>query len=172
MENRGNITLIGMYLVTVLCLLIVTAVCVLYCCSGEVVPSAVKSDTVIVRDTVRDTVPKPVKSDFVGAIKERPVLLTDTIKLTDTLYVDSSGLINIPITRKEYTDDSTYRAVVSGYKAKLDEIDVYRKTVYITNTVTKQKRWNIGLTGGAGYGLTTHKPDIFVGIGISFTIPP
>jgi len=43
-------------------------------------------------------------------------------------------LVQLPRTRKVY-QDSTYRAVISGYEPNLDTISVYRKTQYINNTV-------------------------------------
>jgi hypothetical protein len=44
----------------------------------------------------------------------------------------------------------------------------------VTNTVThyKTKRWNLGVTGGLGYGLMTRKPDAFVGVGVTYNLLP
>ena len=135
----------------------------------------VRSDTVVFRDTVHDTVPRLVCSEVVRYVKETPISLHDTVyvsKNEENLYLTDSGEVVVPITRKVYTDDSTYRAVVSGYKATLDQIDVYRKQTVIINTITKDRRWNFGLTGGIGYGLTAHKPDVFVGVGVTYRLPP
>ncbi len=81
----------------------------------------------------------------------------------------------VPRTQKRYTD-STYTAWVSGYEAKLDSIHVYRRTVtralVVPETVLKggardwlHGRFGAGIVGGAGYGLTTKRPDVFVGVG-------
>ena len=134
--------------------------------------TTVKTDTLVVRDTVHDSVPKLVYQEITKYIKEEPIEWHDTTKMRDTLYITKEGEVIVPISRKVFTDDSTYRAVVSGYKATLDQIDVYRKQTVITNTVTNVRRWNIGLTGGIGYGLTTHKPDVFVGVGVTYRLPP
>ena len=108
-------------------------------------------------------------------IIDRPVIqyqyiskvIRDTLYTTDSLQVQ----VKIPITTTVYAD-STYRAVVSGYKTSLDTIQIYSKhtTTTITNTILKQKRWNVGLQVGAGWGIYTHKPDVFIGLGISYRL--
>lgn len=83
--------------------------------------------------------------------------------------------ITVPRTLKRY-EDSTYTAWVSGYEARLDSIHVYRRTVTRTVVVPdaalkgRTRNWlhehvGAGIVGGAGYGLTTKKPDVFVGVG-------
>jgi hypothetical protein len=81
----------------------------------------------------------------------------------------------VPRTQKRY-EDSTYTAWVSGYEARLDSVHVYRRTVTRTvavpETVLKggarnwlHEHFGAGIVGGAGYGLTTKRPDVFVGVG-------
>lgn len=79
----------------------------------------------------------------------------------------------VPRTQKRYAD-STYTAWVSGYEARLDSIHVYRRTVTRTVVVSKKENtgrgwlgehFGAGIVGGAGYGLTTKRPDVFVGVG-------
>ena len=78
----------------------------------------------------------------------------------------------VPRTQKRY-EDSTYMAWVSGYEPRLDSIEVYQKTVVVTKSVegrVKSKRFNVGLTGGFGYGVFTRKPDVWVGVGCTWRI--
>lgn len=91
----------------------------------------------------------------------------DTTISVDTVRKE----VMIPITQKEYKD-SDYVAWVSGYRAKLDSIQVYRKTITVTKaqTVTKRNPFSLGIIGGVGYGVITRKPDIFVGVGGSIRI--
>lgn len=81
----------------------------------------------------------------------------------------------VPRTQKRY-EDSTYTAWVSGYEARLDSIHVYRRTVTrmvaVPETALKggarnwlHEHFGAGIVGGAGYGLTTKRPDVFVGVG-------
>jgi hypothetical protein len=83
--------------------------------------------------------------------------------------------ITVPRTQKRY-EDSTYTAWVSGYEARLDSIHVYRRTVTRTIAVPEtalkggarnwlHEHFGAGLVGGAGYGLTTKRADVFVGVG-------
>ena len=76
----------------------------------------------------------------------------------------------VPRTQKRY-EDSTYTAWVSGYEPRLDSIEVYQKATVVTKSVEgrgKSKRFNVGLTGGFGYGVFTRKPDVWVGVGCTW----
>ena len=69
--------------------------------------------------------------------------------------------------------DSMYRAWVSGYRPRLDSIEIYPRT--ITNTVTNdiyhtiavkdKRRFGLGIQAGYGY-----PGGIYVGIGISYNL--
>ena len=93
-----------------------------------------------------------------------------------TIFMDDNGVLHVPITQKVYRD-SDYTAYVSGYMAQLDSLQLYRKkiTETITNTITirkKASRWCVGALAGVGYGLTTAKPDAFVGVGVTYRLWP
>nr|WP_249931968.1 hypothetical protein [Parabacteroides distasonis] len=99
---------------------------------GDVTDKVVsKSDTVLITDTIHDSIPYPVYETLVQTIPEPfPVYITldgDTVK--EPVYVP------LPITSKEYKTDD-YRLSISGYKPNLDYIEVYRKTEYITKTIS------------------------------------
>lgn len=114
-------------------------------------------DTITVRDTIRDTIPKHTRVYFDRWDTLYVPLPSDTVHHRDTIpFV-------IPIEKKEYKT-SDYRAVVSGYKPSLDYMEVYRKTQTVTLT-PKPKRWGIGLQAGISYPAGWH-----VGIGISYDI--
>lgn len=89
---------------------------------------------------------------------------TDKIGSNDTVWA------TVPRTQKRY-EDSTYMAWVSGYEPRLDSIEVYQKTVVVTKSVegrVRNRRFNVGLTGGFGYGVFTRKPDVWVGVGCTW----
>ena len=122
----------------------------------------VKVDSFIKVDTVTKWYPKPVK-----------------IEIKDTIYIPIDSVktegdsILLPRETKTY-EDSTYKAVVSGYKPSLDTLMVYPKTTYIVTEkvreIEKKQRWNIGLQVGSGYGIFTKQPDVYVGIGIQYNL--
>ena len=122
----------------------------------KTLPAEVVRDTLVVHDTLRDTVPRPVlvRLDHWDTLR---VAVRQADTLRDTLYVP------LPIESKEYRTDD-YRAVVSGYRPRLDLMEVYRKTRTVTVT-PKPKRWGIGPT--AGFGIPG---GWYVGIGVSYDL--
>ena len=116
-----------------------------------------KTDTSTLRDTIRDSIPYPVYETVIQTVPELfPVYITlegDTVR--EPIFVP------IPVTQKEYLTDD-YHAWVSGYNPSLDSIDVFQKTIYITEKV-KTRRWGIGLTTGYGIGRNGLSP--YIGIG-------
>lgn len=105
----------------------------------------IRIDTVILRDTVRDTVPVP-----------RKVYLTrvDTVYMqqpNDTVKVP----VLVPMERKVYQTDD-YRAVVSGFRPRLDSMEIFPEEKVVTRTFEKtgvaKRRWiQIGIGVGVGY---------------------
>ena len=81
--------------------------------------------------------------------------------------VHDSIEVPIPIMQKRY-DDSLYTAWVSGYEPNLDSIDLRLPT--ITETVTKtivkpSPLITVGIQAGAGIGIISRQPDIYIGVG-------
>lgn len=117
----------------------------------------VRPDTFIHVDTIRDSIPYPIYETVIQTVPELfPVYITlegDTVR--EPIYVP------VPITKKEYKTDD-YRLSISGYKPNLDDIEIYRKTEYITRTISP-RRWGIGAIAGYGVGKNGLSP--YVGIG-------
>lgn len=135
------------------------------------------------------TVEKPIvkvetkvetKTDTIYRTITKPQFLTQTIIRTDTIKQDSV----LPIVQRDYitainTDSVSgeIKAVVSGYNPQLDTLqyNLHIPTKTITNEITvesvryKQKHWNWGVTAGFGYGITTKRPDLFIGLGVQYS---
>lgn len=122
----------------------------------EKADAVVMHDTVTIRDTLRDSIPKPllVQFDHWDSIPF-PVTVHDTVR--DTLYIP------IPIERKEYLTED-YRAVVSGYHPRLELMEVFRRTQTVTVT-ERPKRWGLGVQTGVGY-----PSGWYVGFGVSYDL--
>lgn len=88
------------------------------------IPSKIKHDTVFITDTLKYDKPKPQ----IVAIKDTIYVLKDSVKT-------EGDSILLPRESKTY-EDSTYRAVISGYKPQLDTLMVYPKTIYIIKEKT------------------------------------
>ena len=116
-----------------------------------------KTDTVIHRDTIRDSIPYPVYETVIQTVPEMfPIYITlegDTVR--EPIFVP------IRITQKEYLTDD-YHAWVSGYNPSLDSIDIFRKTMSIAKRQSS-RRWGIGIM--AGYGIGRNGLSPYIGIG-------
>ena len=119
--------------------------------------------TLVKTDTIKIVNPIPVYSEII--VKE-PIY----IPVEKLVYVGDTLIL--PRERKTY-QDSTYKAVVSGYEPKLDYIEVCQKT--ITNTITKTikpQRWGVGIY--AGYGVIYSDKNLklapSIGIGVYYNL--
>lgn len=125
------------------------------------ISEVVKTDTITKVDTV--IVEKPIP-DTIYLTK----IVTDTVYSTDSVLVE----VQLPVETKIYTDDSTYEASISGYKAELDYFKVFPVITTIYNEKTleierKQPLLTHNIQLGVGYGVINKKPDLYVGYGIS-----
>lgn len=126
--------------------------------------TVVELDTLVIRDTVRERYPVYVERTVTDTML---VALTDTVRVSDTVYV------RLPREQRIYRD-TNYVAWVSGYRPSLDSIEFYPSTRYITKTVYRdsRKRWGIGIQAGYGIGLAGGKVTgvPYIGIGVSYNI--
>lgn len=118
----------------------------------ETIRTETKIKTIVKVDTLLVSSPMAVFFRFTG----------ETIRIGDTIVNREQAVYK----------DSFYRAVVSGYKPRLDSMEVYPRTVTreITNDVyhtivPKKKRWGIGLQAGYGY-----PSGVYVGVGVSYNL--
>lgn len=153
--------------IVILSLLLVTSV--LFLCRGcfhtnDLNTSLKTSDTITVYKVDTITIDRPVPQ-----YKYINKVITDTLYSIDSMKVQVS--VPIPISTTVY-NDSSYRAVVSGYRANLDTIQIYpiHTITTITNTIVRQKRWCLGVQAGAGWGIYSKQPDIFLGVGVSYRL--
>ena len=106
-----------------------------------------------------------------------PVVPESTESVPDSAEsVPDSALVDIPIERRVYEEDSLYRAVVSGPRIgkagpSLDSLLVFSKTttITVTNTVPEyipapRRRWSFGITAGPSV-LATPGGQVHAGIG-------
>lgn len=143
-------------------------------------------DTLSVRrDTVRDTTVVEIRDTVPVVRRERVVRYVPLEPLSmggaaDTTAGATAG-DSVGIVQREYSDDSTYTAWVSGLRyldyPRLDSITVRQREVVtkVTETVTlryRQSRWSIGLQAGYGYGLQYRGFEPYVGVGVTYRIFP
>ena len=104
--------------------------------------SDIQHDTTIVVDTVREYYPVE-KYKYI----DRPVY----IPVTDTMFVheNDTTYITLPMEVKGYSDED-YKLEIEGVSPTLRWIEVYPKTITITNTIIDKKRWSFSIAGGPG----------------------
>ena len=154
----------------VCCILMSIALNLYFIWRGEPQPSVVVERDTVWKDT---TIYKPVPAETVDIGK------TVYIKVPVPKYlpgdtVHDSIEVPIPITQKRY-EDSLYTAWVSGFEPNLDSINLRLPTITetITKTIVKQApRLSVGVQGGAGVGVFSRQPDIYVGVGLQWRLWP
>ena len=126
-------------------------------------------DTVIKRDTIIDVDTFNVPHTVLVPSK------------TDTIYQEKiKNDTTLQVTRKTYDIDNDSvgaHVVISGVNPRIDTMSIWaKKTSYTVNrTITKtipikdSKRFKIYPTIGVGYGVFSRKPDMFIGIGMTYS---
>lgn len=125
----------------------------------------------------KDSMPEAKGSKVVGRTKI-PFLChhEQGTESFDSVYEAVRDSVEVEITQKVYSDDSTYTAYVSGVNPNLDSIIVRQKeithSILETRTmeVKKFRRWNVGLIGGYGYGFKSKNLEPFIGVGITVSL--
>ena len=117
--------------------------------------------------------------------------MIDTVKIphtilvpskTDTVYQERiTKDTTLQVTRKTYDIDNDSvgaHVVVSGVNPNVDTLSIWSKKTYYTvnKTIIKTipmkdtKRFKIYPTVGIGYGVFSRKPDMYIGIGFTYSI--
>lgn len=129
---------------------------------GREVVIKTQVDTLVVFDTIR--IKEPL-------IVERRVVDTMMVEVVDYKVVHDTAFVNLPREEVEYRDTS-YRAVVSGFLPRLEEIEIYRQdrivTIETVKTIKEKPRWGLGIQAGAG--ISTQGIVPYVGIGVNYNL--
>ena len=133
-----------------------------------------EASVVVEHDTIwKDTVirePMPAETIQTGRVVYIKVAVPQPQTQHDTIR--DSIEVPVPIVQKRY-DDSLYTAWVSGYEPALDSIDLRLPT--ITETITKtivarSPLFSVGIQTGAGFGIISRQPDIYIGVGAQLNL--
>lgn len=114
----------------------------------------VRTDTCIVLDTI--CVSTPVF---------RYSYIHDTVRTYFTTIQHDTVTVDVPIERRVYSEDSLYRAVVSGWHPSLDSLTIYpTETIITVHEQLKPGRWSVGITAGPSV-LATPSGRVHAGLG-------
>lgn len=110
-----------------------------------------------------------VKHDTI--VREKPVYVAsyihDTVRTYFTTIERDTVLVDVPIERRVYHEDSLYHAVVSGWRCSLDSLIVWPTTTTITireKVKTPAPRFSFGATLGPSV-LATPSGRVHAGLG-------
>ena len=129
-----------------------------------------EAETRVEHDTVwRDSIirePLPAETINTGRVVYLRIPLPgerDTLRDT----IRDSIEVPMPIVQKRY-DDSLYTAWVSGFEPNLDSLQLHQPEIIttITKTIVKPSPlFSIGIQMGAGIGIISRQPDIYIAVG-------
>lgn len=171
--------LIGVYTLAVIA---VTMLLMGRCAGGCDNAATYRTDTVTVEkwdtitDTVHDTVPEIRNERIVRYI---PMPAGKAAGTVDTLAGDTASTVadSMAVVQREYSNDSTYTAWVSGVRygewPKLDSIDVRRSVVTHTIKETvkeKRSRWGVSITAGPMFDVIHGQAGAGIMIGVSYEL--
>lgn len=128
-------------------------------------------DTVPWFDTIPYYLPVPKDSVVIRYVTATLPAAHDSVPADDDpdeAMAADSVRVEIPITQKVYSTPD-YTAYVSGYRASLDSVDIYRMQYSLEpRPPDKTSRW--GLSAGTGVAWTPNglKPALFVGVSYTF----
>ena len=116
-------------------------------------------DTTFVYDTI-------VRDSLVPVEVTKWKTVPEYLAVHDTTFVVDSILVDVPMERRVYEEDSVYYAVVTGYHPSLDTLKVYRETITIetTRNITDYKpyKWSISPFVSQEVGLSYYQAKIGV----------
>lgn len=126
-----------------------------------------QTDTIYTTETIYVKVKEPVE-----IIRYRDRVFRDTVTIKDTVQV-----IDIPMERVTY-EDSLYKAILSGYKPRLESMEIYTPhTIIETNTeqiITKYRndysRHAIGLNIGVSATMDNNKIKLYPAISVGYNL--
>lgn len=129
------------------------------------------------RHSTKDTIERTLcKTDTIRLSSVDTLTLTKplykTYRIVDTIIIDSTRNLTLPIIQKHYSQDSVYDAWISGYEPNLDSIRIYEKTntEAVTNTIIETRvinKW--GIYPSLGY--IKGKSNEAATIGVTFKSP-
>lgn len=127
-------------------------------------------DTIHLTHTVTKYKPQPTKTDTIFITDTQTQEVVQHIQNTyevDSLYKDTTCTPPASV---------NYHLIVRTDNYDVDSIGLKFNVVYpritetqtITKTITKKKHWGYGVQTGFGYGIFNRKPDLYIGMGITY----
>ena len=139
---------------------------------------------IIKTDTITNTKTDTLWRDTTITKTDTKVKYIQVIK-TDTVYDKQGNEIELITDNKTYidticaqSDTAIVTSYISGVNAKLDSLKVLMKkseviktnTIEVTKYIKQNKRFNVGVQTGVGYGFTSKQIEPYIGFGLQINI--
>ena len=139
---------------------------------------------VIKTDTITTTKTDTLWKDTTITKTDTKVKYIQVVK-TDTVYDKQGNEIELITDNKTYIDTicaqkdtAIVTSYISGVNAKLDSLKVEMKkseviktnTIEVTKYIKQNKRFNVGVQTGVGYGFASKQIEPYIGVGLQINI--
>ena len=126
-----------------------------------------KTEEKIIVDTF--TIEK-VKADTIMQVKYIERYLPTLPDQQDTIIIRDSVKVYVPINKYLFEEPDKYKIEVSGYDVNIDNIKLFPKTIYKTETQVIKLRPKFGIGLQVGYGICNKTISPYIGVGISYNL--
>ena len=164
-------------------LISVSVICILLSmlvgkCSKTEIKTKVETDTVFqeridtihITHTVTRYRPQPTRTDTIFITDTQTQEVAQHIKKTyevDSLHIDTTCIPPASVNYHLLVRTDNYDVDSIALRFNVDYPKIIQ-TQTITKTVTKKKHWNYGIQTGFGYGIYNRKPDLYIGVGLTY----
>lgn len=127
-------------------------------------------DTIHLTHTVTKYKPQPTITDTIYRTDTFTNEVVQHIQKTyevDSLYKDTTCIPPASVNYHLLVRTDNYEVDSIGLKLNVDYQRI-TETQTITKTITKKKHWGYGVQTGFGYGIFNRKPDLYIGMGITY----
>lgn len=127
-------------------------------------------DTIHLTYTVTKYKPQPTRTDTIFIADTQTQEVVQHIQKTyevDSLYKDTTCIPPASVNYHLLVRTDNYDVDSIGLKFNVDYPRI-TETQTITKTITKKKHWGYGVQTGFGYGIFNRKPDLYIGMGITY----
>lgn len=138
-------------------------------------------DTIHLTHTVTRYRPQPTRTDTIFVTDTQFGCLTDGAQTqevaqhiqktyeVDSLYKDTTCTPPASVKYHLLVRTDNYDVDSIGLKFNVDYPRI-TETQTIKKTITKKKHWGYGIQTGFGYGIFNRKPDLYIGMGITYNL--
>lgn len=127
-------------------------------------------DTIHLTHTVTKYKPQPTRTDTIYRTDTFTNEVVQHIQKTyevDSLYKDETCIPPASVSYHLLVRTDNYDVDSIGLKFNVDYPRI-TETQTITKTITKKKHWGYGVQTGFGYGIFNRKPDLYIGMGVTY----